>query len=176
MSTRAGEFITLKDVLDEVGVDATRYFFVMRRSDSHLDFDLELAKKQSTDNPVYYIQYAHARICSVFRQMADKGYSYDQTEALNDLSSLIEPHESRLLATLARYPDVIENAAVAYEPHQLAYYLKDLANDFHTYYNANQFLVEDNLIRNARLALIDATKQVIQNGLSLLGVSSPEVM
>lgn len=176
MSTRSGEFITLKELQDEVGRDAARFFYIMRKSEQHLDFDLELAKSESNDNPVYYIQYAHARICSVFRQMPEKGYNYNQTEALSDLSLLTEPHEIKLLATLARYPHVIENAAIAYEPHQLAYYLKDLANDFHTYYNANQFLVENDAIRKARLALIDATKQVIQNGLSLLGVSSPEVM
>ncbi|MCZ6804496.1 MAG: arginine--tRNA ligase [Proteobacteria bacterium] len=176
MSTRSGEFITLKELQDEVGKDAARFFYIMRKSEQHLDFDLELAKSESNDNPVYYIQYAHARICSVFRQMPEKGYNYNQTEALSDLSLLIEPHEINLLATLARYPDVIENAAQTYEPHQLAYFLKDLANDFHTYYNANQFLVENDAIRNARLSLIDATKQVIQNGLSLLGVSSPEVM
>ncbi len=176
MSTRSGEFITLNELQDEVGKDAARFFYIMRKSDQHLEFDLELAKSESNDNPVYYIQYAHARICSVFRQMPEKGYNYNQTDTLTDLSILTEPHEIKLLATLARYPDVIENAAQTYEPHQLAYYLKELANDFHTYYNANQFLVENDEIRNARLTLIDATKQVIKNGLSLLGVSSPEVM
>ena len=176
MSTRSGEFITLKELQDEVGKDAARFFYIMRKSEQHLDFDLELAKSESNDNPVYYIQYAHARICSVFRQMSEKGYTYNQTDALSNLSILTEPHEIRLLATLARYPDVIANAALAYEPHQLAYYLKALANDFHTYYNTNQFLVENDAIRNARLALINVTKQVIQNGLSLLGVSSPEEM
>ena len=176
MSTRSGEFITLKELQDEVGKDAARFFYIMRKSEQHLDFDLELAKSQSSDNPVYYIQYAHARICSVFRQLPEKGYDYDRTAALDGLSSLVESHEIKLLATLARYPDVIENAAATYEPHQLAYYLKDLANDFHTYYNANQFLVEDNVIRNARLVLIEATKKVIANGLSVLGVSAPEAM
>jgi arginyl-tRNA synthetase len=176
MSTRSGQFITLKELQDEVGKDAARFFYIMRKSEQHLDFDLELAKSESNDNPVYYIQYAHARICSVFRQLREKGYDYNRTAALSGLSSLVESHEIKLLATLARYPDVIENAATTYEPHQLAYYLKDLANDFHTYYNANQFLVEDNVIRNSRLALIEATKKVIENGLSLLGVSSPEVM
>ncbi len=176
MSTRSGEFITLKELQDEVGKDAARFFYIMRKSEQHLDFDLELAKSESNDNPVYYIQYAHARICSVFRQLAEKGIKYQQAVALKDVSSLNEPHEIKLLATLARYPDVIENAAITYEPHQLAYYLRDLANDFHTYYNANQFLVEDDVVRNARLTLIAATKQVIRNGLSLLSVSSPEVM
>ncbi len=176
MSTRSGEFITLKELQDEVGKDAARFFYIMRKSEQHLDFDLELAKSQSNDNPVYYIQYAHARICSVFRQMPEKGYSYNQTEAISDLSVLTETHEIKLLSALARFPEVIENAAHAYEPHQLVYYLKDLANDFHTYYNSNQFLIDNESIRNARLALIVATKQVINNGLSLLGVNSPEVM
>jgi len=176
MSTRSGQFITLKELQDEVGKDATRFFYIMRKSEQHLDFDMELAKSQSNDNPVYYIQYAHARICSVFRQMPEKGYRYNQEEALSNLSVLTEAHEIKLLSTLARYPEVIENAALAYEPHQLVYYLKDLANDFHSYYNASQFLIENDTMRNARLALAVATKLVIQNGLSVLGVSSPEEM
>ena len=176
MSTRSGEFITLKELINEVGKDAARFFYIMRKNEQHLDFDLELAKSESNDNPVYYIQYAHARICSVFRQMNEKGYTFFQSKKLSDLSTLTEDHEIKLLRSLAKYPDVIENAAVAFEPHQLAYYLKDLANDFHTYYNVNQILVEDDLIRNARLSLVDATRQVIRNGLLQLGVSSPEKM
>ena len=176
MSTRSGEFITLKELIKEVGKDAARFFYIMRKNEQHLDFDLELAKSESNDNPVYYIQYAHARICSVFRQMNEKGYTFFQSKKLSDLSTLTEDHEIKLLRSLAKYPDVIESAAVSFEPHQLAYYLKDLANDFHTYYNVNQFLVEDDLIRNARLSLIDATRQVIKNGLLQLGVSSPEEM
>ncbi len=176
MSTRSGQFITLQELQDEVGKDATRFFYIMRKSEQHLDFDMELAKSQSNDNPVYYIQYAHARICSVFRQMPEKGYTYNQDNGFPDLSVLTEANEIKLLSTLARYPEVIENAAQAYEPHQLVYYLKDLANDFHSYYNTSQFLIENNEIRNARLALIVATRQVIKNGLSLLGVSSPEEM
>lgn len=176
MSTRSGEFITLKELIKEVGKDAARFFYIMRKNEQHLDFDLELAKSESNDNPVYYIQYAHARICSVFRQMNEKGYTFFQSKKLSDLSTLTEDHEIKLLRSLAKYPDVIESAAVSFEPHQLAYYLKDLANDFHTYYNVNQFLVEDDLIRNARLSLIDATRQVIRNGLLQLGVSSPEEM
>ncbi|MEQ8937904.1 MAG: DALR anticodon-binding domain-containing protein, partial [Gammaproteobacteria bacterium] len=176
MSTRSGEFITLNQLQNEVGKDAARFFYILRKSEQHLDFDLELAKSQSNDNPVYYIQYAHARICSVFRQLDEKGFSYSRTEALTQLTALTEPHELKLLATLARFPEVIVLAANAYEPHQLAYYLRDLANEFHGYYNANQFLVEDEQIRNARLALVDATKQVLQNGLSILGVSAPEMM
>ena len=176
MSTRSGEFITLKELQDEVGKDAARFFYIMRKSEQHLDFDLELAKSESNDNPVYYIQYAHARICSVFRQLSDKGFSYNKKQALSCVNALTEPHEIKLLANLAKYPEIIESAATTYEPHQLAYYLRDLADDFHAYYNANQFLVEDEIIRNARLALIDANRQVIQNGLSLLGVNAPEVM
>ena len=176
MSTRSGEFITLKELIKEVGKDAARFFYIMRKNEQHLDFDLELAKSESNDNPVYYIQYAHARICSVFRQMNEKGYTFFQSKKLSNLSTLTEDHEIKLLRSLAKYPDVIESAAVSFEPHQLAYYLKDLANDFHTYYNVNQFLVEDDLIRNARLSLIDATRQVIRNGLLQLGVSSPEEM
>ncbi|MBL1141944.1 MAG: arginine--tRNA ligase [Proteobacteria bacterium] len=176
MSTRSGEFITLEELQNEVGKDATRFFYIMRKSEQHLDFDMELAKSQSNDNPVYYIQYAHARICSVFRQIPEKGYTYKQEEALKDLSVLTEPQEIKLLSVLARYPEVIENAAQAYEPHQLVYYLKDLANDFHSYYNTSQFLIDNNEIRNARLVLIVAIKQVIKNTLSLIGVSSPEEM
>ena len=176
MSTRSGEFITLKELIKEVGKDAARFFYIMRKNEQHLDFDLELAKSESNDNPVYYIQYAHARICSVFRQMNEKGYTFFQSKKLSDLSTLTEDHEIKLLRSLAKYPDVIESAAVSFEPHQLAYYLKDLANDFHTYYNVNQFLVKDDLIRNARLSLIDATRKVIRNGLLQLGVSSPEEM
>lgn len=176
MSTRSGEFITLQELQDEVGKDATRFFYIMRKSEQHLDFDMELAKSETKNNPVYYIQYTHARICRVFSKMPEKGYTYDQDEALSDLSILTEPHEIKLLTALARYPEVIENAAQAYEPHQLAYYLKDLANDFHSYYDACPFLIENKEIRNARLSLALATKQVIKNGLSLLGVSSPEVM
>ena len=176
MSTRSGEFITLKELVKEVGKDAARFFYIQRKNEQHLDFDLELAKSESNDNPVYYIQYAHARICSVFRQMNEKGYSFIKSEELSDLSVLSDPHEIKLLTSLARYPDVIENSAISFEPHQLAYYLKELANDFHAYYNASKFLVDDNLIRNARLSLILSTKQVIKDGLSLLGVSSPEEM
>jgi len=176
MSTRSGEFITLKELVEEVGKDAARFFYIIRKSEQHLEFDLELAKSESNDNPVYYIQYAHARICSVFRQMKEKKYSFIKSEKLSDLSVLSEPHEIKLLTSLAKYPDVIENSAITFEPHQLAYYLKEVANDFHTYYNVNKFLVDDEEIRNARLSLIEATKQVIKDGLFQLGVSAPEEM
>ena len=176
MSTRSGSFVTLRELREEVGNDAARYFYVMRRSEQHIDFDLDLAKSQSNDNPVYYIQYAHARICSVFRQLSEKNMAYDQKTALQHLDQLTQEHELTLLATLGRYKEVILTAATQYEPHQLTNYLRDLATDFHAYYNSHQFLVEDEKIRLARLALIDATRQILVNGLQLLGVSTPESM
>ncbi|HLA75146.1 MAG TPA: DALR anticodon-binding domain-containing protein, partial [Gammaproteobacteria bacterium] len=149
---------------------------VMRKSDQHLDFDLELAKSRSNENPVFYVQYAHARICSVFRQGQERGFSWDEQQGRAHLHLLSEEHEQRLLMSLARYPEAVEQAAVAYEPHQLAYYLRELATDFHTYYNAHAFLVEDAALRNARLALLAVTRTVLSNGLKLLGVSAPESM
>jgi arginyl-tRNA synthetase len=141
-----------------------------------MDFDLDLAKSESSDNPVYYIQYAHARICSVFRQLEEKGLTQNPALGLNQLHRLTEGHEHDLIARLVRYPEVIEAAALAHEPHQLAYYLRELANDFHTYYNAHQFLVGDDGLREARLILISATRQVLANGLRLLGVGAPDQM
>ncbi|MCP4696104.1 MAG: arginine--tRNA ligase [Gammaproteobacteria bacterium] len=174
MSTRGGEFVTLRELREEVGKDAARFFYVMRKSEQHMDFDLELAKSQSNDNPVYYIQYAHARIASVMRQLGEKGWEWARNEA--DLSLLDSEHEQALLITLSRYPEVTEAAAKSYEPHQLAYYLRELANEFHTYYNAHTFLVENAAMRNARLNLILAVRQVLRNGLAILGVSAPEKM
>ncbi len=176
MSTRSGEFVTLRQLRKEVGTDAARFFYVMRKCEQHLDFDLDLAKSQSADNPVYYIQYAHARVCSVFRQLAEKGLGWDRDTGLAHLDRLTEDHEQALITRLDRYPELIEAAATQHEPHQLAHYLRELANDFHTYYNAHQFLVDDPELRNARLALIAATRQVIANGLGLLGVSAPDKM
>ena len=176
MSTRSGEFVTLRQLRKEVGTDAARFFYVMRKCEQHLDFDLDLAKSRSADNPVYYIQYAHARVCSVFRQLEEKGLQWDRDADLNHLDRLTENHEQALITRLDRYPELIEAAATQHEPHQLAHYLRELANDFHTYYNAHQFLVDDPALRNARLALIAATRQVIANGLRLLGVSAPETM
>jgi arginyl-tRNA synthetase len=176
MSTRSGEFVTLRELRDEVGNDAARFFYVLRKCEQHMDFDLDLAKSQSNDNPVYYLQYAHARICSVLRMGADKGMPRDRERGLAHLDRLTESHELDLLATLARYPEVIETAALAHEPHQVAYYLRDVATDFHTYYNSHTFLVENAALRDARLNLIDATRQVLANGLSLLGVSAPQSM
>ncbi len=176
MSTRSGEFVTLRELRDEVGRDAARFFYVMRKAEQHLDFDLDLAKSQSSDNPVYYIQYAHARVCSVFRQLTEKGMEHNVEEGFLNVSLLIESHESALLTTLGKYPEVIESAAQSYEPHMICHYLKNLANEFHTYYNAHMFIVESAELRNARLNLILAVKQVLQNGLGLLGVSAPEEM
>ncbi len=176
MSTRSGEFVTLRELRKEVSNDAARYFYVMRKSEQHLDFDLDLAKSQSNDNPMYYIQYAHARVCSVMRQLAEKLFSFDRDEGLANLNRLSEAHESAILTRLARYPEIVEAAAQLHEPHQLAHYLRDLANDFHTYYNAHQFIVEDSVLRNARLCLVQCVRQVTANGLQLLGVSAPESM
>jgi arginyl-tRNA synthetase len=176
MSTRSGEFVTLRELREEVGNDAARFFYVMRKCEQHMDFDLDLAKSQSTDNPMYYIQYAHARVCSVLRQLEEKGLSYDRRSGLDNLGLLGESHEQALLRNLSRYPEVVEGAALNHEPHQLAHYLRDLANDFHTYYNAHQFLVDDGALRDARLTLIQATRQVLANGLGLLGVSAPDTM
>jgi arginyl-tRNA synthetase len=176
MSTRSGQFVTLRELRAEVGNDAARFFYVLRKCEQHMDFDLDLAKSESSDNPVYYIQYAHARICSVFRQLEEKGLTQNPALGLNQLHRLTEGHEHDLIARLVRYPEVIEAAALAHEPHQLAYYLRELANDFHTYYNAHQFLVGDDGLREARLILISATRQVLANGLRLLGVGAPDQM
>lgn len=174
MSTRGGQFVTLRELRQEVGTDAARFFYVMRKAEQHMDFDLDLAKSQSNDNPVYYVQYAHARIASVFKQLGEKKFTYDRAAA--DLARLDNDAEKTLIGLLNRYPDVIRSAAAQREPHQVAYFLRDAAQAFHSYYNAHQFLVDDAGLRNARLALIRATQQVIANGLNLLGVSAPEEM
>jgi len=176
MSTRSGEFVTLRELRKEVGRDAARFFYVMRKCEQHLDFDLDLAKSQSSDNPVYYVQYAHARIHSVFRQAVEKGIDPEPSPGTAHLERLTAEHEQALLRTLSRYPEMVEAAALNEEPHQLTHYLRELANDFHTYYNAQQFLVEDAELRDARLKLILATRVVLRNGLELLGVSAPESM
>ena len=176
MSTRSGEFITLRELRREVGNDAARFFYVMRSNDQHLDFDMQLATSRSNENPVYYIQYAHARVCSVLRQMHEKGFAYDTARGRASLHRLVEPHELALLASISRYPEIVEQAALQRAPHTLVHYLREVANDFHTYYNAHQFLVEDAQLRDARLTLIQGLRQVIRNGLGLLGVSAPEAM
>jgi arginyl-tRNA synthetase len=176
MSTRSGEFVTLRELCEEVGRDAARFFYVMRRCDQHLDFDLDLAKSRSADNPVYYIQYAHARICSVFKQLQDKNLSWDQAQGATHAGLLNESHEQELLRRLSAYPETVEMAARQREPHQIAQYLRDLANELHVYYNAHRFLVDDAHLRDARLNLIAASRQVLVNGLGLLGVSAPSTM
>lgn len=176
MSTRSGEFVTLRELREEVGNDAARFFYVLRSADQHMDFDLELAKSQSNDNPVYYVQYAHARVCSVFRQLAERNGDWDQTAGLKNLPLLNTDHEQALLTMLARYPEILELSAVNYTPHLLAHYLMDLARDFHTYYNAYQFISDDLSVTQARLTLIAAVRQVIANGLGLMGVSAPQAM
>jgi arginyl-tRNA synthetase len=176
MSTRSGEFVTLRELRKEVGRDAARFFYVMRRCEQHLDFDLDLARSQSADNPVYYVQYAHARVASVLRQLAERGLGRDPARGTAHLARLDAPQEQALLAGIARYPEVVEAAALAHEPHQLVHYLRELANDFHVYYTTHQFLVEDGALRDARLNLIEAARQVLANGLALLGVSAPETM
>ena len=176
MSTRSGEFVTLRHLRDEVGKDAARFFYLMRRADQHMDFDLKLATSKTNENPVFYVQYAHARICSVFQQLDEQQLSYHTLKNTQHLSLLIEEHEIKLLKKLALYPEVVEKATLNYEPHQLVHYLRELATYFHTYYNAHQFLVSEVDLRHARLDLILAIKQVIANGLNLLGIHSPETM
>ena len=172
MSTRSGEFVTLRELRSEVGNDAARLFYVLRKSDQHLDFDLDLAKSQSNDNPVYYIQYAHARVCSVLEQAQDEVAGLVNA----DLSLLVDEAETELLRRLSDYSLQIETAARDLAPHQIAFYLKDLAGVFHSYYNATRLLVEDGHLRTARLALAVAVRQVLRNGLAILGVSAPEKM
>jgi arginyl-tRNA synthetase len=176
MSTRSGEFITLRQLRDEVGNDAARFFYVMRSNDQHLDFDLELAKSRSQDNPVYYIQYAHARVCSVFRQLEEKSLRWDRARGEENLAKLTESHEKSLMSALSRYPEVIMLAANNRAPQHLVHYLRDVANELHSYYNAHMFIVDEGGLRDARLALISATRIVIANGLAVIGVSAPESM
>jgi arginyl-tRNA synthetase len=172
MSTRSGEFVTLRELRREVGNDAARFFYVMRKSDQHLDFDLDLAKSQSNENPVYYIQYAHARVCSVLAQWGGDESSLHAA----DPAPLVSPHEAAVLKRLMEYPEVIENAARDLAPHSVAFFLKELAGEFHSYYNAERFLVEDAALTRARLALALAVRQILRNGLALLGVTAPEKM
>ena len=175
MSTRAGQFDTLRQVLDEVGTDAARYNFMMRRSDSHLDFDLDLAKKQSNENPVYYVQYAHARICSILRIAEERGYALPCYEEV-DLKSLTLPEEIALVKAISAFPEVVEGAAKTLEPHRLTFYLNDLAGQFHSYYNRNKVMTEDRVQSTARLFLVKSIRTVFANALDLLGVSAPEKM
>jgi len=174
MSTRSGEFVTLRQLREDVGLDAARFFYVMRKVEQHMDFDLDLAREQSSDNPVYYLQYAHARICSVKRQCADKGFSVSTRDA--NLSRLDNAHEQALVKQLGLFQERVESAAERREPHLVVNYMRELANQFHSWYNAHQFLVDDVELRDARLALASAIGQVLRNGLGLMGVSAPEKM
>jgi arginyl-tRNA synthetase len=176
MSTRAGSFVTLRELREEVGTDAARFFYVMRGNDQHLDFDLDLAKSQSNDNPVYYVQYAHARIAALMRQLGEKHLSFNRTGADQARARLVEAQEHELLGELMRFPEVIEAAAANRAPQVVATYLRELASAFHSYYNAVAILVPEEELRNARLGLCLAVKQVLANGLKLLGVSAPETM
>lgn len=177
MSTRSGQFVTLRELREEIGNDATRFFYVMRKSDQHMDFDLDLAKSRSNENPLYYIQYAHARCCGVFAQAAAKNFpQWQPKEGLAALAYLTEAAEADLAQKLSQFPAVVTTAARDCEPHQIAYYLRDLAHQLHSYYNSTPILVEDAAIRSARLTLLVATQTVLANGLRLLGVSAPERM
>ncbi|MFN7387742.1 MAG: arginine--tRNA ligase [Lysobacteraceae bacterium] len=176
MSTRAGSFVTLRELREEVGTDAARFFYVMRGNDQHLDFDLDLAKSRSNENPVYYIQYAHARIASIFRQLGDKGLTFNRTAAESARGRLVEPQEQALVTELMRFPEVVQAAAAHRGPQILATWLRDLAAGFHAFYNAQPILSAEEELRHARLGLAAATRQVLANGLSLLGVSAPESM
>ena len=177
MGKRSGNFVTLQDLIVEAGTDATRFFYLTRSHDQHLEFDIDLARSQTNDNPVYYVQYAHARICRVFEQLAEKGGTWKAEAATASLARLDTEHEKALLTLLGRYPEMLRKAAAAYTPHTVVFYLKDLAEALHSYYNVHRFLVDDDPeLQNARLALIAATRQVLKNGLTILGVSAPEKM
>src|SRR5256884_3514622 len=173
MGKREAQFVTLRQLREEVGNDACRFFYLMRSHDQPLDFDLELAKSRTNENPVYYIQYAHARVASVMKQLAARGLSFDRADGLASAALLDDAHEQAVLSSLTRYPEVLEQAAVNRAPHALVHYLRDLANHFHTYYNAQAFIVGETALRNARLALVLGVQQVLRNGLTLLGVSAP---
>jgi arginyl-tRNA synthetase len=174
MTTRGGTFVTLREVLDEVGKDAARFIFLTRRADAHLDFDLELAKQQNAENPVYYVQYAHARLASVFRQAEAQGITPSPDPALLPLLSL--PEELDLLKMLANYPDLVEGAAGQLEPHRITYFLTELASGLHSYYYKHRFISEDADLTQARLWLVLGVKTVLAHGLGILGVTGPESM
>ncbi|NUO78065.1 MAG: arginine--tRNA ligase [Lysobacter sp.] len=176
LSKRAGSYLTLRDLIDEAGCDAVRWFLIARKPDSQLTFDIDLARSQSMDNPVYYVQVSHARMCGLMRQLKERGLSFDLEQGLAQPLDLDDDALRELVSTLLRYPDVVAAAGRDLEPHQIAAYLLELAQTFQTYYNDHQFLVDDAAVRNARLALATATRQVLANGLDLLGVSAPEVM
>ena len=178
MSTRSGDFVTLRELREEVGNDAARFFYVMRKSDQHMDFDLDLAKSKSNENPVYYIQYAHARCCGVFNKVSERGLAFHliKEEGIQNLGLLTQENEADLAQKLSQFPEMVATAARNFEPHLIAYYLKELAHQLHSYYNSTQIAVEDQALSAARLVLLDAVRVVLANGLTLLGVSAPERM
>ena len=175
MSTRSGEFVTLREVMDEVGKDAARFMFLTRRSDSHLDFDLELVKKESSENPVYYVQYAHARIMNIFKQAEERGIPMPSVDS-TDLSLLVLPEEIRMIKLIASYPELIEASAQALEPHRITFYLQELATALHNYYFHHRVITDDIKLTEARLILLQGVKQVLKSGLTIIGVSAPERM
>ncbi len=176
LSKRAGSYLTLRDLIDEVGADAVRWFLIARKPDSQLTFDIDLARQQSSDNPVFYVQYAHARVCSLLRQAQEKGLDYKQADGLAALSQLGDELSLELMNEISRYPEVVEAAGIALEPHQIAQYLRELAHAFHTWYHGTPVLVDDAGERNAKLTLASAARQALANGLGILGVSAPEKM
>jgi len=174
MSTRSGDFVTLEQLVKEVGKDATRFFYLARKSDQHMDFDIELAKSNDSNNPVYYIQYAHARICSIFRQLNENKMHFDYNK--NYLDLLVEEEEISIIKKLYTYPDIIINSSRKYEPHLLTNYMRELAQEIHSYYNKYQVLIENEKLRNARLALIKSAKYVFENSSKIIGINMPEKM
>jgi arginyl-tRNA synthetase len=176
LSKRAGSYVTLRDLIDEAGRDATRYFLIARKADSQLIFDIDLARSQSNDNPVYYIQYAHARVCRVLRELADRQLVLDRDNGLARLNLLTAEHEQALMIELSRYPEMVEAAALNLEPHLIAQYLRELAGALHSYYHEHKWIIDEVDLRDARLTLVVATQQVLKNGLDLLGLSAPESM
>ena len=176
MSTRAGEFISLRELIEEVTSEAARFFYINRKGNQHLDFDLDLAKEQSKDNPLYYVQYAHARICSIFDKLEENKKSYKESIAMDSLDQLNSEQEIEIQKLLSQFPEVVIRSAANYEPHLICYYLRQLAGTFHSYYNNEKILVEEESTLQARLFLISAVRQVVFNGLTILGISAPETM
>lgn len=176
MSTRSGQFVTLQELIEEVGSDAARFFYLSRRADQHLDFDLDLAKSKSNENPVYYVQYAHARICSVFDQLEQKGFAPTLVDSAVAADYLSDDKEKSLLGLVSRFPDVVEQAALNREPHQITNYLRELAAEFHAYYNGTKIIIDDDKLRASRLSLVNVIRQVLANGLEILRISAPQKM
>jgi len=176
ISKRAGSYVTLRDLIDEVGRDATRFFFLMRKPDAQMVFDIDLAKQQTNENPVYYVQYAHARICSIFENAAEKGFVVPENPSMEDIACLSTPEDLQMIKLLSGLPGTIDDCAVHFEPHRLTYYLTELASCFHSFYNKNRVISEDHALTSARLYLLKRTAQTLKNALSILGVSAPERM